>query len=200
MRRSALAFAPLLALALVAGCAHSNSPRGFHSRGADFGESGAATNTPTDDPRDVLDSCVVGSWAVDPEQLEQLGMNPSDLALFKQLGATPQVVFAFKKNGDYTMDIVIAGAGTQQGISYSIDGKISFTGSWSASGADALTITTTDVSGYMTTVVGGQTDSAPVNKGDLGPSDFSSGTVSVTCSSSTLEMESGPDKMTLARR
>ncbi|MCL2466878.1 MAG: hypothetical protein FWF02_11220 [Micrococcales bacterium] len=206
MRRSALAVAPLLALVLVAGCGQGNNPRvDFDKKGADFGDSGTAdtndtANSGRNDPLGSLDSCVVGSWLADMANLMEVGVDPMDIAELRALGASFDLVFTFKKNGDYAMEMIITGSGTEQGVAYTLDGTISFTGSWSMSGTEVIDITTTDVGGQMTMVVGDQTQTIPVTDSDFTASDYSFGKVPATCSASTLEMQSGKSTLVLTRK
>jgi len=209
MRRSALAVAPLLALLLVAGCDQGGDGRDFDGKGAEFGDSRTNSNANAnnrannDDNRGntagSLESCVVGSWKTDMDGMKAM-MDPADLAQFEAQGMTFDLVFTFKQNKDYSMDMALSGQGVEQGYTYTLSGTVNFTGSWAMSGNEALNLKLTDVGGQMKVTGMGQTQTVPVTKDDFDPADFALGVASATCTASTLELKGGTDTLSLTRK
>lgn len=205
MRRSALVFAPLLALVLLAGCdqgsgnnfrpADGSDSTSDGSKGSDFGGGGGGGGG-----RGDLESCVVGDWKADPEALAALGMDTSE---FDALGADVNFdfVFTFSRGGDFDWNLKFSSAGVTSGTAFSMDVNMDMIGTWKISGSDQMDLTLDDASGKVSYTVGGVTQSEDMSGDDLGMSDAGDTTMTVTCSSSTLTMtDNASETMTLTRK
>ncbi|MCL2091751.1 MAG: hypothetical protein FWH11_11255 [Micrococcales bacterium] len=200
MRRSALIVAPLLALVLVAGCNQGNNDNRVGSSPSSSDSKPKSKSKSDDDKgtdfggRGSLEACIVGDWDIGPDALKVFDRD-SDIEgiqdyLRDELGSEADInlAFAFKKNGNFDLSMVISTAGVKDGVSFSIDMDIDMVGTWKVSGSDRLDIVTNDISGVVRSDIAGEKRTEYTGADDF--EDFEPGLTrtTATCSGSTLKM------------
>ena len=196
MRRSALIVAPLLALALVAGCDQGDDLPGDGPDRSSADPTSEGKDTDSGDGS--LESCVVGDWEADDDTLAAMGLDD-----YAELGAdmNADIVFTFEKGGDFDWSFDISGSSTQQGAPYSMDMNISLIGTWKVLGSDQMNLTLDDANGSMTIEMAGQTQTEDLTGEDLDMTDADDAIMTVTCTGSTLAMtDDSSETITLKRQ
>ncbi len=178
MRRSTMLCAPLLALALLAGCDQGGDPGDLLRADSDSGTSpvhdapdGRTADT-TDRPgRGGDPSCLRGSW--EPADMSEFGVDA-----IESLGGTFDFTMSFD---DGTVSIDVASTVPVTEYTDAMDMTVAFEGSYSVSGSS---ITLKDLLGSIT--IDGQTQ--PSSDGP-GFGSLDEGTSSFTCSGDTLTLD-----------
>lgn len=175
MRRSTMLCAPLLVLALLAGCDQGDDPGDTPQADSDSGTSpsddASDGGTETGRPGTGGSACLIGSW--EPSDMAGYGVDS-----IESLGGTFDFTMTFD---DHTVSIGVTSAVPATDYTEAMDLVVAFEGDYSVSGA------TLKVSGLTgSTTINGATQSADPGLGygtmDEGESDFS-------CSGSTLTLD-----------